>query len=115
MTEDQLSQVENVVIGNYHGYIQFLEPVDLRELDVCESVKISQFNLTTSDKLDKYKARVVLHDISKDHLSDKNSKQKNAKIVIKTLKKMYKMQKSSYDENSHSFWFITESLKIVNN
>lgn len=41
MTERQLSRVENLVISNEFGQVRFLEPVDLRAVDICSTIKIS--------------------------------------------------------------------------
>ena len=40
MTENQLSKVVNFVIENEFGKIEFIEPVDLREVDISKDITI---------------------------------------------------------------------------
>ncbi len=40
MTENQLSKVSNFVVENEFGKIEFLNPVDLREVDISKDIVI---------------------------------------------------------------------------
>ena len=115
MTKDQLREVHGFTVGNYYGYIQFLSPVNLAGVTIDDWIQISHLSVTVTSPFDFVRTRVVFYDISLTHLTDEKSIDENVKIVIKVLRKMYKIEKSKYDKKSHSFWFITDSLKISKN
>ena len=111
MSEDRLRFFHGLIIGNKFGYVQLLQPINLLDLDLNDAVFIDKTTITAYAPLNSFKARVVLHDISNPGFTYIKDQIENADIVKNVLRSMYEIIKEQYDEDSHEYWFVAQSLQ----